>query len=55
MDGIFNMKELRDLREILVWFIGFAVRFMQAFGFDAGIIEQLTGYVNRIAAEDASE
>ena len=49
------MKELRDLREILVWFIGFAVRFLNAFGFDAGFIEELTGYVNRIAAEDESE
>ncbi|MCR5781766.1 MAG: hypothetical protein K6G90_03405 [Clostridia bacterium] len=46
------MKELRDLLEILSWFISFAKTFLNAFGIQADFVDDVTGFILSIAGEE---
>ncbi len=42
------MKELKDLLEILSWFISFAKTFLNAFGIKADFVDEITGYIMNV-------
>ncbi len=46
------MKELKDLLEILCWFISFAKTFLSAFGINASFVDEVTGYIMGIAGQE---
>lgn len=39
---------MKDLMNILCWFIGIAIRFLKLFGIDTGALEDLTGTLKNV-------